>query len=756
VRTVTKRFSIFAVTMLWAVCLGSSAASPQNVPTPYLLAGSAEASPSQASPSQPPAPLELNDRPEPLRPKQVRSEAEQDRLEALSLFGAGRMKEQRQDFAGALRSYQRAVRFDPRALPILREIVPLAYNLNRHQVAVQYALKVVELDPSDPILLRQLGLYLTEEGDVDRALRLYEKALAAADREKPRPGDILLRCEAGRLYFLSGKFKEAADAFAAVRTALERPKDFGLDEKTQKLILGEADRTYDLFGDGFLEAGRIPDAVAMFRKADEAAPSQGVLAYNLARVDLKESKPAEALKRLQVYFDAHLDTRGTEPYSLLAKALDALKRPDELVELLEKLRAGDPANVPLGCFLAERYRQAEKLDKAEALYAEIIGRTPAIEAYQGLVDIYRKTDKPEALLKVLGEAASKTDALDALGDPWKAVVQDRALVARLIEAARKQAKADPKALDRAARVAVAGLALETNQTDAAAEFFQLAIQAKPQDAADILLAWGMGLLVQEKYPEAAGVFQRGLDAKPAAEKKSAFYYYLAGALEMAGKTDEALAAARKAVGLNEKSPRFPSRVAWILYHAKRYDEAAKSYAELVEKFEPNHESVEVREVLREARLALSNLCVLRDDLPQAEEWLEQVLDEFPDDISAMNDLGYLWADQGKRLARALVMLQEAVRGEPDNLAYRDSLGWVLFRLGRLPEALAELEKAAKAEKPDGVVLDHLGDVYLKLNQPDKALASWERAAKAYDPRDNARQVKQTAEKIRALKARPGG
>ena len=67
------------------------------------------------------------------------------------------------------------------------------------------------------------------------------------------------------------------------------------------------------------------------------------------------------------------------------------------------------------------------------------------------------------------------------------------------------------------------------------------------------------------------------------------------------------------------------------------------------------------------------------------------------------------------------MIRQAVDAEPDNMAYRDSLGWVLFRLGKYPEAVAELEKAAAGKKPDGVVLDHLGDAYRKAGQRDKAV-----------------------------------
>ena len=61
-------------------------------------------------------------------------------------------------------------------------------------------------------------------------------------------------------------------------------------------------------------------------------------------------------------------------------------------------------------------------------------------------------------------------------------------------------------------------------------------------------------------------------------------------------------------------------------------------------------------------------------------------------------------------------MSAAVAAEPENRAYRDSLGWVFYRLGRFPEAVAELEKAVDEKQPDGTVLDHLGDAYEKLGR----------------------------------------
>ena len=112
------------------------------------------------------------------------------------------------------------------------------------------------------------------------------------------------------------------------------------------------------------------------------------------------------------------------------------------------------------------------------------------------------------------------------------------------------------------------------------------------------------------------------------------------------------------------------------------------------------------------------------------EFVSSLRAEFPDDVAAANDLGYLWADSGKHLDRALAMVQRAADAEPDNSAYRDSLGWALYRLGRTAEALVQLEKAVALEA-DPAVLEHLGDVYASAGQPAKAKDAWQRAAAAY-------------------------
>ena len=126
-------------------------------------------------------------------------------------------------------------------------------------------------------------------------------------------------------------------------------------------------------------------------------------------------------------------------------------------------------------------------------------------------------------------------------------------------------------------------------------------------------------------------------------------------------------------------------------------------------------------------MTLSNICVAQGNIEEGIEWLEQVLDEYPMDVGAHNDLGYLWSDQGLHLQRALMMAQKAVAAEPENIAYLDSLGWAFYQLERYQDAVNPLQKASETERPDPIILEHLADTFDKLGQVEKAQQTWKKA-----------------------------
>ena len=424
---------------------------------------------------------------------------------------------------------------------------------------------------------------------------------------------------------------------------------------------------------------------------------------------------------------------------------------------MEKLRTSDKRNLPLNYFLAQQYATSGRLDKAEELYSDILKRRkdrPPLEVYQGLLTIYRDQKKTRDLFRTLGDAVARAGSLDALGDAAKVVTSDEQLVKELLAVAEEYRGDDNKRKDFGESLAAGLLALEQKQFDTAEKYLQNAIAADKSKAPEIVLAWGIDLLLSDQHERAVAVFQRGIDDKLLPADNTGFYFYLSGALAMNGKIDEALATADKAAELKKDDPRFASRRAWILYRAKRYEEAKKGYQELIDRFDSQRDSAEVREVMHDTRLALSNIAVQLNQLPEAEEWVEQVLDEFPEDIGANNDLGYLWADQGKHLEVAHQMIEKAVAGEPENKAYRDSLGWVLYRLGRYQEATAELKKALGEKDPDGTVLDHYADALVKAGEVPQAIVIWQQAAQALEKDGELDKVKEVQRKLAEAQKQP--
>lgn len=676
-----------------------------------------------------------------------RTEAESDRVAASVHVIQARLALGRGDQSAALRHYQRAWQWDPRQGSLLAQIVELAFQLRRSDEAARYALLAGEDDLPQPLLLRRLATHLTERRDWAGAVKLYERAqrLEKPREESPDLGTTLIRREMGRLYFLTGDFAKSAEAFAFVRRAVEDPQT-PLSADAKQLVLGDAPETYGLWAEAFLAAGKFDDAAAMFRAAHGAESGHAILAFHLARVAAQRGETAAALEKLAEYFAAKSSAAGVEPSELLAKLIagqtnDAGAARRQTIERLEKLAADDAENLPLRLALAEQHLAAGNPDQAEPLLAAIAGKQSGSSATGKLAEIYRQSNRPEKLLDLAALAAAKAGSLDLLGEAVAKVAADKSLVKRLAELSRQYAG------EGNASLAAGLLALEAREFDLADELLAAATGRAPPPAAVVIRRWGLEMLLADEPARAARIFQRTLDEKIASEDEAETWFFLSAALALADRTDEALTAARKSAELRPSDPRSAARIGWVLYHGERLDEAREAYLAFLQKFDRRHGLISMREAVREARLALSNIDLELGDYPAATEWLQQVLDEFPEDIGAGNDLGYLWADRSEHLQRSLKLIERAVKADPANAAYRDSLGWVLFRLNRLEEAMAELQQAAASELADGVIHEHLGDALVKLGQRAAGLAAYRRAEAAFQQAGETKKLQTVRSKL---------
>ena len=115
-----------------------------------------------------------------------------------------------------------------------------------------------------------------------------------------------------------------------------------------------------------------------------------------------------------------------------------------------------------------------------------------------------------------------------------------------------------------------------------------------------------------------------------------------------------------------------------------------------------------------------------DRLDILERDLRAIIARDPNHAEALNALGYTLADRTDRYEEALALVERALALEPDEYHIVDSMGWVLYRLGRHEEAAEHLRRSYEGE-PDPVVAAHLGEVLWVLGRHEEAREIWDSA-----------------------------
>jgi tetratricopeptide (TPR) repeat protein len=676
---------------------------------------------------------ELEDPIQPLEPKEARTTEEAARVDALAWFGAGRVLQHRGNFAGALSAYEKAVERDPKALGVYRELIPLAVELRRIDDAVKWALKATELSPGDQQFLMQAAALLINREDVSGAIKVLERAANAPGMDKHSAQYVNIMRDLAVLCQAAGRNVEAATGLEVLFDALTNPDKYKLDFKTRAQLQSGQATTYERMGQVFLEAKKTDLALAAFRKAVETkkGPAAAGLSFNLAQAYLQADQPQEALDELQKYIDSQRQSKGRAAYELLAEILAKLGKSDELIARLEAAAEKDSRNSILQFYLAEQYVAAERFDQAEALYKKTLEFAAEAPGYIGLAGVYRRENRPAELLDALAHACDEAGDVKAFAKgasaEFKAIAADEKLRDALLKTAEKLL-ADPAAnLEFSSGYVLANVAADAKSSELAEKLYRHILSLRKDQAAEIYEELGGFFLEARKYPEAVAVFQEAADDPDLSESRPVFLFLMSQPLELTGDTKgalEAIAAAQEAVPNN---PLFLYQEAWVYYHSRQFDEAIERMEKLIADF-PSPQPP-VRPVIRRAQYSLSNIYVLKGDVPKGEAILEEIYADDPDDTSVNNDLGYLYADQGKNLEQAEAMIRKALAAEPENGAYLDSLGWVLFKRGKYDEALPYLEKAVKNSPGAGdeTLWEHLGEALDHVGKRPQALEALKKA-----------------------------
>lgn len=191
----------------------------------------------------------------------------------------------------------------------------------------------------------------------------------------------------------------------------------------------------------------------------------------------------------------------------------------------------------------------------------------------------------------------------------------------------------------------------------------------------------------------------------------------AQALLKAGKASDANKLLENAVATEPKSRELLVGLADLYADQKRTDEAIRLLEQARKTFGDD----------QALTMRMANVYEGGGRLGDAEKELRRLMSEDPLNADAMNSLSYMLAENNVRLPEAVDLAERALKIEPGNPAYLDTLGWALFRQGRTEDAAEPLAKAAAVLTGNSVIQDHHGDVLAKRGRTADAIGAWQRA-----------------------------
>ena len=111
-----------------------------------------------------------------------------------------------------------------------------------------------------------------------------------------------------------------------------------------------------------------------------------------------------------------------------------------------------------------------------------------------------------------------------------------------------------------------------------------------------------------------------------------------------------------------------------------------------------------------------------------EKDLKEIIARDPENVDALNALGYGLADHTTRYQEALGYIQRALDLQPDSYFILDSMGWVQYRLGNDQKAVSYLRRALDASS-DTEIAAHLTEVLWVMGDKQAAREVWDKALK---------------------------
>jgi tetratricopeptide (TPR) repeat protein len=443
----------------------------------------------------------------------------------------------------------------------------------------------------------------------------------------------------------------------------------------------------------------------------ELAPTNHEARRVLAGLNLRAGRVDEAVAEMRALFAA-LKTTPAQTYALLVEMLARERDQDRAFAAMERFVAGQE-NEPLAqVALASLAVRRGDLDRAATLLQA------ALE---------RNADEPSAVLlyaQVLQSQGKAGEAADFLGQAVSRRPDDAGL-----------------------RVAYGRLLVGAKRYEDAVQEFRRVVERNP-DNGEARYALALLLMQTEKLDEAEQQLRAIATRSP---RQLNARFYLGQLAETRERQDEAISWYRQ-VDQGEHYLDAQIRIGVLLARQGRLDPARQH----LQGVETSNTKDQVRLYLAEAELvadagrfadamavyelALSEfpddtdllyaramLAEKMDRLDILERDLRSILAREPDHVQALNALGYTLADRTDRFQEAHDLIARALSQRPDDYYILDSMGWVLYRMGRNEEAVVYLRRAATESGGDPEVAAHLGEVLWVTGDQAGAREVWQAA-----------------------------
>jgi tetratricopeptide (TPR) repeat protein len=578
----------------------------------------------------------------------------------------------------AIEAYKKAYALDPKSPVIGERLAEMYWKAQRIREAVAEAQEILKQNPDDVPSRRLLGrIYLRSLGDVNSTNGQSEMVSRAIEqyREVYRldPSDIESALWLARLYRLRNEHDKAEEVLRG--TLKQDPENEAAVEQLTQLLMDE---------------GKSAEAVSLL---------EGITAHSSSPIllDLLGDAYTQA-KELAKAEDAYRKAAEMDPSELshqrgLGQTLMAEEKFQEALAVYQKISDLMPDDSDVYLRIAQIYRELHQLDKAEENLVRAKQYAPGnLDVLYNEAMLYEAEGRYEDAIRVLSDAvtgiksqppglASKRRSLSILYQQLGQLYRDAQNYQAAIYTYEELGHLGDEE-DRRARMMI----MDTYRT---AKDLPKALQTSKEALA--------------KYP-----------ADPAIRASHALL------LGEDGQTDEAVKILRAQLQGNDADRETYLNIAQVYERGRRYKEAeeAARAAEVM----PGQPRDKVM-----VWFLLGAIYERQKFFDKAEEQFKKVLAVDPKNAPVLNYFGYMLGDLGIRLDEAEDLVQQALKEDPYNGAYLDSLGWIYFKQNKFAESEVALRKAVERESHDATIHSHLGDLFAKTGRGTLATAEWEKS-----------------------------